>query len=47
MVFTWRMSFDQVAEELEMASANAARMMVTRALEKLATYLPEDTGVNP
>ncbi len=41
------MSFDQVAEELEMASANAARMMVTRALEKLATYLPEDTGANP
>lgn len=39
------MSFEEIADELEMPSANAARMMVNRALEILASYLPDDTGV--
>ncbi|MEM9531797.1 MAG: sigma-70 family RNA polymerase sigma factor [Pseudomonadota bacterium] len=37
------MGFDEVAEELALASPNAARMMVSRALDKLATFLPDDT----
>lgn len=36
------MSYEEIAEELERPSANAARMMISRSLTELAENMPDD-----